>query len=121
MSRSALAQRMAACCRQLANRGLIAGRDGNVSGRLGRNRALVTPTGHLKGELRGTDMVEVSLAGRRLKGRRNPTSELDLHLRILNRRPEWERWCTPIHRWRRRLPWREKGLRHYMWCLSLSS
>jgi L-fuculose-phosphate aldolase len=88
MSRRALAQRMAACCRQLATRGLIAGRDGNVSGRFGRNRALVTPTGTLKGELRGTDMVEVSLAGRRLKGRRNPTSELDLHLRILNRRPD---------------------------------
>jgi L-fuculose-phosphate aldolase len=33
-------------------------------------------------------MVEVSLAGRRLRGRRNPTSELDLHLRILRLRAD---------------------------------
>lgn len=48
--------------------------------------ALVTPTGGLKSELSGAHMVEVDLAGRRLKGRCKPTSELDLHLRILKRR-----------------------------------
>ena len=77
---------MAQCCRQLAERGLIAGQDGNVSVRIGRDRALVTPSGLLKARLTGADMVEVDLAGRRQRGRRNPTSELDLHLRILRRR-----------------------------------
>jgi L-fuculose-phosphate aldolase len=33
-------------------------------------------------------MVEVDMRGRRRGGRRNPTSELDLHLRILARRPD---------------------------------
>lgn len=79
---------MALCCRQLAERGLIAGQDGNLSVRIGAERALVTPTGVLKALLGADDMVEVDLAGRMLRGVRNPTSELDLHLRILRRRPD---------------------------------
>jgi L-fuculose-phosphate aldolase len=35
-----------------------------------------------------SDMVEVDLSGRKRRGRRNPTSELDLHLRILQCRPD---------------------------------
>jgi len=83
-----VARRMALCCRQLAARGLIAGQDGNLSVRLSPTRALVTPSGLIKGLLSPSDMVEVDLSGRKLRGRRNPTSELDLHLRILARRPD---------------------------------
>ena len=79
---------MAQCCRQLAARGLIAGQDGNLSVRLERDRALVTPSGAIKGLVQPGDMVEVDLQGRKRRGRGNPTSELDLHLRILNRRPD---------------------------------
>jgi L-fuculose-phosphate aldolase len=79
---------MAQCCRQLAERGLIAGQDGNLAVRLGPDRVLVTPSGMLKALLRPGDMVEVDLRGRRRRGRRNPTSELDLHLRILTHRPD---------------------------------
>jgi len=86
MTALAIARRMAQCCRQLAERGLAAGQDGNVSVRVGRDRVLVTPSGALKSQLQAADMVEVTLAGRRRRGRRNPTSELDLHLRILRRR-----------------------------------
>jgi len=84
----AVARRMAQCCRQLAAGGLIAGRDGNLSVRLGPDRVLVTPSGLIKSMLTAGDMVEVGLAGRKRRGRRNPTSELDLHLRILSRRPD---------------------------------
>jgi L-fuculose-phosphate aldolase len=87
-SRAALAGRMALCCRQLAAGGLIAGQDGNISVRLGRDRVLVTPSGLVKSLLTGADMVEVDRSGRKRRGRRNPTSELDLHLRILNHRPD---------------------------------
>jgi len=85
---NAVARRMALCCRQLAAGGLIAGRDGNVSVRVGPDRVLVTPTGLIKSLLTAGDMVEVGLTGRKRRGRRNPTSELDLHLRILSRRPD---------------------------------
>jgi len=79
---------MVLCCRQLADRGLIAGQDGNLSVRVGRDRALVTPGGLIKALLTPADIVEVDLSGRKRRGRRNPTSELDLHLRILRRRPD---------------------------------
>jgi L-fuculose-phosphate aldolase len=79
---------MALCCRQLAAGGLLAGRDGNVSVRLGPDRVLVTPSGLIKALLMPGDMVEVDLSGRKRRGRRNPTSELDLHLRILTHRPD---------------------------------
>lgn len=89
MNPSAVARRMALCCRQLAARGLIAGRDGNLSVRLGPQRVLVTPSGYIKSLLTAADMVEVDLAGEpRSRGRRKPTSELDLHLRILRHRPD---------------------------------
>jgi L-fuculose-phosphate aldolase len=79
---------MALCCRQLAERGLIAGQDGNVTVRLGPDRVLVTPRGFIKALLTAADMVEVDLSGRKRRGRGSPTSELDLHLRILRRRPD---------------------------------
>jgi L-fuculose-phosphate aldolase len=88
MNANAAARRMALCCRQLAAGGLIAGRDGNLSVRLGPDRVLVTPSGLIKSLLTPGDMVEVDLSGRRRRGRRKPTSELDLHLRILNKRPD---------------------------------
>ena len=83
-----VARRMALCCRQLAARGLIAGQDGNLAVRLSPTRALVTPSGLIKALLAPSDMVEVDLSGEKRRGRRKPTSELDLHLRILRRRPD---------------------------------
>lgn len=66
----------------------MAGRDGNLSVRLGPDRVLVTPSGMIKSLVTAGDMVEVDRTGRKRRGRRNPTSELDLHLRILSRRPD---------------------------------
>ncbi len=80
---------MALCCRQLAAHGLIAGRDGNLSVRLGADRVLVTPSGFIKSLVTAADMVEVDVSGNpRRKSSRKPTSELDLHLRILRHRPD---------------------------------
>ena len=88
MNARVAAQRMALCCRQLAARGLLAGQDGNISVRLGPDRVLVTPSGLIKALVTAADMVEVDGRGRTRRGRRNPTSELDLHLRILRLRPD---------------------------------
>lgn len=88
MSAREAAQRMALCCRRLAERGLIAGRDGNLSVRPRGERVLVTPTGPVKPERAAPDMVAVDLQGRGRRGRHNPTSELDLHLRILQARSD---------------------------------
>ena len=88
MTKAAIARRMALCCRQLAAHGLIAGRDGNLSVRLTPQRILVTPSGRLKALITAGDMVEVDRHGATRDRRRKPTSELDLHLRILRHRPD---------------------------------
>ena len=88
MTARALAARMALCCRQLSERGLIAGQDGNLAVLLPQELAQQTPSGLIKALVRASDMVEVDLQGRKRRGRRDPTSELDLHLRILRRRSD---------------------------------
>ena len=82
------ARQIAHCCRRLAEVGLIAGIDGNVAVRVAPDRALVTPTGMLKAELTADDIVEVDLQGKRIRGSRRPSSELDMHLRILRSRKD---------------------------------
>jgi L-fuculose-phosphate aldolase len=82
------AQEIVRCCRGLWELGLIAGADGNVSVRLATDRFLVTPRGVLKSELRVEDLVQVDLAGRRTGGCQEPTTELDLHLRVYLRRQD---------------------------------
>ena len=84
------ARRIAECCRSLAQAGLIAGADGNIAVRVGPDRALVTPSGRIKSELTVDDIVEVDLAGKRVRGHQRPSSELDMHLRILSRRSDVE-------------------------------
>jgi L-fuculose-phosphate aldolase len=82
------AREIVRCCRRLWEAGLIAGADGNVSVKLGPDRLLVTPTGVPKSDLRGEDLVEVDLGGRRRRGCRDATTELDLHLRVYRRRED---------------------------------
>lgn len=82
------ARRIARCCKRLADLGLSAGQDGNVAVRVGEDRALVTPRGMLKADLSPDDIVEIDLSGRRIRGSRMPSSELDMHLRILRARPD---------------------------------
>ncbi|MDQ3224827.1 MAG: class II aldolase/adducin family protein [Gemmatimonadota bacterium] len=82
------AREIVRCCRSLWEVGLIAGTDGNVSVRLGPERLLVTPRGIVKSELRVEDLVEVNLAGRRSRGYREATTELDLHLRVYRLRED---------------------------------
>ncbi len=82
------ARRIAECCQTMAAGGLIAGADGNITVRVGTDRVLVTPSGLIKAELTADDIVEIDLSGRKVRGHRRPTSELDMHLRILRRRSD---------------------------------
>lgn len=86
------AREIVRCCRRLWECGLIAGADGNVSVRLGPDRVLVTPRGFLKCDLSASDLVEVSLTGRHLRGREAATTELDLHLTLYRRAVD----CTAV-------------------------
>ena len=88
MSRLAVAREICRAGRRLAERGLIAGTDGNIAARCGPDRVLITPTGRDKGELAPGDLVELDLAGRPVTGSGRPSSELDLHLVIFAQRPD---------------------------------
>src|SRR5258706_8838678 len=68
--------------------GFIAATDGNLSVRLDEERVLVTPTGMSKGLMTASDLVIVDMEGRKLKGKREVTSEIGMHLLIYRMRPD---------------------------------
>jgi L-fuculose-phosphate aldolase len=72
----------------LHDRGFIAACDGNVSVRLDTKRVLVTPTGMSKGMMTSADLVIVDMNGRNIKGRREVTSEIGMHLLIYGMRSD---------------------------------
>ena len=75
-------------CRRLWERGLIAGPDGNVSVRLSSGHILVTPASMSKVDVQPADLVEVTLDGEPVRGRRRASTELAVHLRIYARRTD---------------------------------
>ncbi len=60
--------------------GFVAGCDGNISVRTGRNTVLATPTAICKGMMEPDDLVAVDMEGRQTGGHRRPSSELGMHL-----------------------------------------
>ena len=76
-------------CRRMYARGYIAGTDGNVSVRLGRDRVLATPAGSAKAYLQEADLVITDLDGRVLGGATGrPSSELLVHLAAYRERDD---------------------------------
>jgi len=74
--------------RSLHQRGFVAATDGNLSVRLDAKRVLVTPTAMSKGVMKAQDLVIVDMEGRKLKGKRNVSSEIGMHLLIYRLRPD---------------------------------
>lgn len=74
--------------RMLHERDFIAATDGNLSVRLDQRRILITPTGMSKGAMRPSDLVVTDMDGLRLKGKREVTSEVGMHLLIYRMRPD---------------------------------
>jgi len=68
--------------------GFVAGCDGNISVRTGRETILATPTGICKGLMEADDLVTVDLEGRQTSGHRRPSSELGMHLLFYRMRPD---------------------------------
>jgi L-fuculose-phosphate aldolase len=74
-------------------RGYVAATDGNISVRLDPRRILTSPTAASKGMMAADDLVITDLDGRKISGRRNPSSELAMHLLIYRRRPDIHAVC----------------------------
>src|ERR1700685_3663049 len=74
--------------RMLHDRGFVAAMDGNLSARLDEKRILVTPHRGSNAAMRADDLVIVDQNGKRVSGRRNVTSEIEMHLLIYRMRPD---------------------------------
>ncbi len=79
--------------RWVHQRGWVAATDGNISVRLDPRRVLTSPTAMSKGMMTPDDLVITDLEGCKLSGRRNPSSELAMHLLIYRRRPDVNAVC----------------------------
>jgi len=84
----AAAEQVVRVCQRLDARELIAGQDGNVSVRVDDDRILITPAGFSKYAVTPDDLVLVALDGARLGGPHAPSSEMAVHLRAYQRRPD---------------------------------
>ncbi|HTC62686.1 MAG TPA: class II aldolase/adducin family protein [Candidatus Saccharimonadales bacterium] len=74
--------------RWIHSRSFVVATDGNISVRMDSQHILTSPTGMSKGMMVPDDLVITDLRGRKLSGRREPSSELAMHLLIYNRRPD---------------------------------
>ncbi len=74
--------------RRVYNRNFVASNDGNISARVDRRRVVITPSGVSKGFLKPDDLIVVDYEGNVLEGRKKPSSELFMHLRIFKDRPD---------------------------------
>lgn len=74
--------------RKMAGRNMVAGSDGNVSVRLGREKILITPSGRPVGSLKPDDLVIISSSGDVGDNQLVPSSESPMHLFLYHARPE---------------------------------
>ena len=74
--------------RRMYARGYTASNDGNISVRLGADRLLMTPKSVCKGFMTADMMCITDLAGKKLEGDRDPSSEMLMHLEVYRQRPD---------------------------------
>ncbi|MEP3279916.1 MAG: class II aldolase/adducin family protein [Stappiaceae bacterium] len=73
-------------CRLMASGGLVAGTEGNVSGRASDGNILMTPSGYNKGDVTVDMLVRLDLDGNIVEGDLPPTSEKNMHLEFYRQR-----------------------------------
>jgi len=79
---------MVRVARWMHQRGLVGGMDGNLSVRVAKDRFLATPSGVNKGLLEASDLILTDGRGFPVRGKGSPSSELKMHLRIYEVRPD---------------------------------
>jgi L-fuculose-phosphate aldolase len=74
--------------RLVFQKGWVAANDGNISIRLDAGRILATPTGVSKGMMHPDDLIIVDMQGNKVFGRGERTTEIAMHLKIYELRPD---------------------------------
>ena len=85
-----LRQAIVECGRICYERRLLTSNDGNISVRVGADRALITPSGLCKGRMQSDDLLLLDLQGRVLSAApgRKVSSETPMHLEVYGQRPD---------------------------------
>ena len=73
---------------KLYNHGFVAAHDGNISVKVSENEYYCTPTGVSKGDLTPDMIIKVDKNGNKLEGKLNPSSEIKMHMRVYQERPD---------------------------------
>ena len=68
--------------------GFVAANDGNISVKVSGNEYYCTPTGVSKGDLTPDMIIRIDGKGNKIEGRLNPSSEIKMHLRVYQERPD---------------------------------
>jgi len=74
--------------RVIYDKGWVAANDGNITVRMDQDRMMATPTGVSKGRMHVDDLIICDMQGNKLEGRRERTSEVAMHLKIYELRPD---------------------------------
>lgn len=81
-------QDLVSVCHRIYEKGWVAMNDGNVSIRLDEDRLLCTPTAVSKSIVGPDDLIVCDMAGKKIEGLREGTSEIMMHLKIYSMRPD---------------------------------
>lgn len=73
---------------KLYDHGFVAANDGNISVKVSNNEFYCTPTGVSKGALTPDMIIKIDGTGKKLEGKLNPSSEIKMHLRVYQERPD---------------------------------
>lgn len=74
--------------RLMYDRGYSVDSEGNISLRISKNRVLITPSNLIKRFVKASDIIEIDMDGKLIKGKRKPSSERFTHLEIYRQCPE---------------------------------
>jgi len=74
--------------RLVFQKGWVAANDGNITIRLDAERVLASPTGVCKGMMHHDDLIIVDMQGNKIAGRAERTTEIGMHLKIYELRPD---------------------------------
>ncbi|WP_422926156.1 class II aldolase/adducin family protein [Singulisphaera sp. PoT] len=99
MSEWKLREEMCEIGRRVYAKGFAAANDGNISYRLSEDRVLCTPTRVSKGYMKPDDLCIVDMDGKQVSGKRKRSSEILLHLAVMQTRPDVKACvhCHPPH------------------------
>jgi len=94
-----LKEELVEACHKVYEKGFVVAFDGNLSARVDENRILITRSGVNKGDITLQDILTIDNEGNLIEGAGKVTTEVNLHLKVYNNRPEINSviHCHPIY------------------------